>query len=35
MASDVELANEGGQRAHRALGYEETFRVVLFRKAIG
>jgi aminoglycoside 6'-N-acetyltransferase I len=35
MASDVELANEGGQRAHRALGYEETFRVVLFRKSIG
>lgn len=35
MASDVELANEGGQRAHRALGYEETFRVVLFRKPIG
>lgn len=34
MASDVELANDGGQRAHRALGYEETFRVVLFRKAI-
>ena len=35
VASDVELANENGQRAHRALGYEETFRVVLFRKAIG
>lgn len=35
MASDVELANEGGQRAHRALGYEETFRVVLYRKSIG
>lgn len=34
MASDVELANEAGQRAHQALGYEETFRVVLYRKSI-
>lgn len=32
MASDTLLANELGQRAHLALGYEETSRVVHLRK---
>ena len=32
MASDVLLENESGHAAHRALGFEETDRVVYFRK---
>jgi aminoglycoside 6'-N-acetyltransferase I len=32
MASDAELWNEASHRAHGALGYEETARLVLFRK---
>jgi aminoglycoside 6'-N-acetyltransferase I len=32
MASDAELWNEVSHRAHGALGYEETARLVLFRK---
>ncbi len=35
MASDAELWNEDSHRAHRALGYEETARLVLFRKDLG
>ncbi len=35
FASDVELDNEGSIRAHEALGFEETDRVVCFRKDIG
>jgi aminoglycoside 6'-N-acetyltransferase I len=32
MASDAELENTGSHRAHAALGYLETDRVVLFKK---
>jgi aminoglycoside 6'-N-acetyltransferase I len=32
MASDAELWNEISHRAHGALGYEETARLVLFKK---
>jgi aminoglycoside 6'-N-acetyltransferase I len=32
MASDAELWNEVSHRAHGALGYEETARLVLFKK---
>jgi aminoglycoside 6'-N-acetyltransferase I len=32
MASDAELWNEVSHQAHGALGYEETARLVLFRK---
>jgi len=32
LASDALLANEASQRAHRALGFTETERVVYFRK---
>jgi aminoglycoside 6'-N-acetyltransferase I len=35
FASDTALANAAAQRAHVALGFEETERVVYFRKAIG
>jgi aminoglycoside 6'-N-acetyltransferase I len=34
MASDVLLDNESGHAAHRALGFEETDRVVYFRKGL-
>jgi aminoglycoside 6'-N-acetyltransferase I len=34
LASDALLANEASQRAHRALGFEETERVVYFSKKI-
>ena len=34
LASDALLDNETGHRAHRALGFEETERVVYFRKSI-
>jgi aminoglycoside 6'-N-acetyltransferase I len=32
MASDAEHWNEVSHQAHSALGYEETARLVLFRK---
>jgi aminoglycoside 6'-N-acetyltransferase I len=35
MASDAELWNEVSHRAHGALGYEETARLVLFKKDLG
>ena len=34
LASDVELANTLGQRVHRALGFEETERVVYFKRRV-
>lgn len=34
FASDVLLDNEASQRAHEALGFEETDRVVYYRKAL-
>jgi aminoglycoside 6'-N-acetyltransferase I len=34
FASDVELHNEDSQKAHRALGFEETERVVYYRKEL-
>jgi len=34
MASDAELPNTTSQQAHRALGYEETLRLVLYRKPL-
>ena len=34
LASDALLANELSHRVHRALGFEETERVVYFRKSI-
>lgn len=34
MASDAEIPNEVGIRAHKAMGYEETSRVVKFRKTL-
>ena len=34
MASDAEIENEGSIRAHHALGFRETFRVVQFLKAL-
>jgi aminoglycoside 6'-N-acetyltransferase I len=34
LASDALLDNEASQRAHRALGFEETERVVYFRKKL-
>jgi aminoglycoside 6'-N-acetyltransferase I len=35
MASDAELWNEISHQAHGALGYEETGRLVLFKKDLG
>lgn len=35
MASDALLGNDVAHAAHRALGFEETERVVCFRKPIG
>jgi aminoglycoside 6'-N-acetyltransferase I len=35
MASDAELWNNVSHRAHGALGYEETVRLVLFKKDLG
>ena len=35
FASDSSLANVEAQEAHRALGFQETERVVYFRKRIG
>jgi aminoglycoside 6'-N-acetyltransferase I len=34
IASDTEVENVASQRAHAALGYEETERLVKFRKAL-
>jgi aminoglycoside 6'-N-acetyltransferase I len=34
LASDTHLENTGSQRAHARLGFEETERLVLFRKAL-
>jgi aminoglycoside 6'-N-acetyltransferase I len=34
LASDALLDNDASQRAHRALGFEETERVVYFRKVL-
>ena len=34
LASDTPLANEASQAMHRALGFEETERVVYFRKTL-
>ena len=34
LASDALLENEGSHAVHRALGFEETERVVFFRKAL-
>lgn len=34
LGSDAELHNEDSIRAHKALGFQETFRVVQFLKAI-
>ena len=34
LASDALLANEAGHALHRALGFEETERVVFFRRAL-
>ncbi len=35
MASDTELWNDVSHRAHGALGYQETARLVLFKKDLG
>ena len=35
LASDAELANEHSIQAHVALGFQETFRLVHFRKSLG
>ncbi len=35
LASDAEIDNEGGRRAHEALGFKETFRLTHFLKKIG
>lgn len=35
MASDAELWNAIGHQAHGRLGYEETARLVLFKKNLG
>jgi aminoglycoside 6'-N-acetyltransferase I len=34
LASDTEVDNTGSQRAHEALGFEETERLVLYRKTL-
>jgi aminoglycoside 6'-N-acetyltransferase I len=34
FASDVELHNDGSQRAHDALGFEQVSRVVTYRKRL-
>jgi aminoglycoside 6'-N-acetyltransferase I len=35
MASDAQVANRLSQQAHTALGYEETYRLVFFKKELG
>jgi aminoglycoside 6'-N-acetyltransferase I len=34
LASDTELANDAGHRAHLAVGFEETARIICFRKPL-
>ena len=34
LASDAEIDNEGGVRAHKALGFKETFRLTHFLKTV-
>ena len=34
MATDAELDNEAAQRFHRHMGFEETYRIVEFRKPL-
>jgi aminoglycoside 6'-N-acetyltransferase I len=34
LASDAEIANEESIRAHRALGFRETFRLVHFLRPV-
>ncbi|MEA2161881.1 MAG: aminoglycoside 6-N-acetyltransferase [Thermoanaerobaculia bacterium] len=34
LASDTELENEASQQAHRACGFDEVERIVIFRKAL-
>ena len=34
LASDTDLANELGYRAHLGLGFEETARIICFRKSL-
>jgi aminoglycoside 6'-N-acetyltransferase I len=34
LASDADIANDGSQRLHRALGFEDTERVVYFRRIL-
>ncbi len=34
LASDAEIDNEGGIRAHEALGFKETFRLTHFLKTV-
>ena len=34
LASDTQIANAAGQRAHRAAGFGETSRAVLYRKRL-
>ncbi len=35
FASDTEIGNPAGERAHRAVGFEETGRVIQYRKTLG
>lgn len=35
IASDTLLSNAVGEAAHRALGYDETARLICFRKSLG
>lgn len=34
LASDTEIHNEGSQRAHAAIGFDEVERIVVFRKPV-
>ena len=35
MATDAELDNAAAQQFHRAMGFEETYRIVQFRQKLG
>ncbi len=35
LASDAEVENQGSIRAHKTLGFRETFRLVHFLKRVG
>jgi aminoglycoside 6'-N-acetyltransferase I len=35
LASDTEVHNEGSRRAHEGCGFQETERLIKFRKALG